>query len=44
MVVVVIQEIILTLSWLSDKLNLSFNWNDNIMKQREKQTEWFRFN
>tara|TARA_A100001201_G_scaffold141327_1_gene136477 strand:+ start:2209 stop:3471 length:1263 start_codon:yes stop_codon:yes gene_type:complete len=30
----------IALSWLSDKLNLSFNWNDNIMKQREKQTEW----
>jgi UDPglucose 6-dehydrogenase len=30
----------IALSWLSDKLNLSFNWNDNIMKQRENQTDW----
>jgi len=30
----------IALSWLSDKLGLSFNWFDNIMKQREVQTEW----
>ena len=30
----------IALSWLSDKLDLSFNWFDNIMKQREVQTEW----
>ena len=30
----------IALSWLSDELGLSFNWFDNIMKQREKQTEW----
>jgi len=30
----------IALSWLSDKLELSFNWFDNIMKQREVQTEW----
>jgi len=30
----------IALSWLSDKLDLSFNWFDNIMKQREIQTEW----
>ena len=30
----------IALSWLSDKLGLSFNWFDNIMKQREKQTDW----
>ena len=30
----------IALSWLSDKLDLSFNWFDNIMKQREKQTDW----
>jgi len=31
----------IALSWLSDKLGVSFNWFDNIMKQREIQTEWF---
>ena len=31
----------IALSWLSDKLDMNFNWFDNIMKQREKQTEWF---
>src|SRR6056300_93827 len=30
----------IALSWLSDKLNIRFNWFDNIMKQREVQTEW----
>jgi len=30
----------IALSYLADKLNLSYNWYDNIMKQREKQTEW----
>ena len=30
----------IALSWLSDKLGLSFNWFDSIMKQREKQTDW----
>jgi len=30
----------IALSWLSDKLGLSFNWFDNIMKQREVQTDW----
>ena len=31
----------IALSWLSDKLGVKFNWFDNIMKQREIQTEWF---
>lgn len=30
----------IALSWLSDELGLSFNWFDNIMKQREVQTDW----
>ena len=30
----------IALSWLSDELGLRFNWFDNIMKQREVQTEW----
>ena len=30
----------IALSWLSDELGVSFNWFDNIMKQREKKTEW----
>ena len=30
----------IALSWLSRELNLSYDWFDNIMKQREKQTEW----
>ena len=30
----------IALSYLAKKLNLSYNWYDNIMKQREKQTEW----
>ena len=31
----------IALSWLSKQLNLSFDWCENIMLQREKQTEWF---
>ena len=31
----------IALSWLSNKLNLSYDWFDNIMKQRELQTDWF---
>ncbi len=31
----------IALSYLAKKLNLSYNWYDNIMIQREKQTEWF---
>ena len=31
----------IALSWLSDKLDLSHNWIDHIMKQRENQTDWF---
>ncbi len=30
----------IALSWLSNELQLSYNWFDNIMMQREKQTEW----
>ena len=30
----------IALSWLSNELELSYNWFDNIMKQRETQTEW----
>ena len=30
----------IALSYLAQKLNLSYNWYDNIMKQREKQTDW----
>ena len=30
----------IALSYLARKLNLSYNWYDNIMRQREKQTEW----
>jgi UDPglucose 6-dehydrogenase len=30
----------IALSWLSRKLNLSYDWFDNIMKQRENQTDW----
>jgi UDPglucose 6-dehydrogenase len=30
----------IALSWLSNELDLSYNWFDNIMKQREKQTDW----
>ena len=28
------------LSWLSQELNLSHDWFDNIMMQRENQTDW----
>jgi len=30
----------IALSWLSRKLNLSYDWFENIMLCREKQTEW----
>jgi len=30
----------IALSWLSQKVNLSFDWYDNLMKCREDQTEW----
>ena len=30
----------IALSYLAQELNLSYNWYDNIMKQREAQTEW----
>ena len=30
----------IALSYLADKLNLSYNWYDGIMSQREKQTDW----
>jgi len=30
----------IALSYLAQKLDLSYNWYDNIMKQRENQTEW----
>lgn len=30
----------IALSWLSKKLNLSYDWFENIMVCREKQTEW----
>jgi UDPglucose 6-dehydrogenase len=30
----------IALSYLANKLNLSFNWYDMIMKQREYQTDW----
>jgi len=30
----------IALSWLSNKLDLSFDWYDNLMKCREYQTEW----
>lgn len=30
----------IALSWLSEELNLSHNWFDHIMMQREKQTDW----
>ena len=30
----------IALSWLSRKLNLSFDWFENIMLARQKQTEW----
>lgn len=31
----------IALSWLSRKLNLSYDWFEHIMQQREKQTDWF---
>ncbi len=30
----------IALSWLSNELQLSYNWFDNIMMQREFQTDW----
>jgi len=30
----------IALSYLAKNLNLSYNWYDNIMRQRENQTEW----
>jgi len=30
----------IAMSYLSDKLNISHNWFENIMQQREKQTDW----
>ena len=30
----------IAMSYLSEKLNISHNWFENIMKQRENQTEW----
>jgi len=30
----------IALSWLSRELDLSYDWFDNIMMQREKQTDW----
>jgi len=30
----------IALSYLARKFKLSYNWYDNIMKQRENQTEW----
>ena len=30
----------IALSWLSQQVNLSFDWYDNLMKCREDQTEW----
>lgn len=30
----------IALSWLSRELGLSFDWFENVMMQREKQTEW----
>ena len=32
----------IALSWLAQKLNLSTDWFENIMMQREKQSEWLR--
>ena len=31
----------IALSYLARKLNLSFDWYENLMKQRERQTQWF---
>lgn len=30
----------IALSWLAKKINLSFNWYESIMSQREQQTKW----
>jgi UDPglucose 6-dehydrogenase len=30
----------IALSWLSDKLDLSYNWYENLMLCRENQTDW----
>lgn len=30
----------IAMSYLSDKLNISHNWFEHIMQQREKQSEW----
>ena len=30
----------IALSWLANKINLSFNWYESIMSQRELQTKW----
>ena len=30
----------IALSWLANKVNLSFNWYESIMSQRELQTKW----
>lgn len=30
----------IALSFLAEKLDLSYDWFDNVMRQREKQTEW----
>jgi len=30
----------IALSWLAEKVDLSFNWYDNLMECREQQTEW----
>ena len=32
----------IALSWLAQKFNLSTDWFENIMMQREKQSEWLR--
>ena len=32
----------IALSWLAKKLNISSDWFENIMMQREKQSEWLR--
>jgi UDPglucose 6-dehydrogenase len=30
----------IALSWLAERVDLSFDWYDNLIKCREKQTEW----
>ena len=32
---------LLALSWLSQKVGLSYDWYENLMKCREEQTVWF---